>query len=232
MGTESGQELACIIRRKEFERRIGGTFWWGIGTSLGDAPRRAALEHGGGETLPVIWSAMRSKPQRHDAEPSAVLAWTEYLTAEGVRAPVPPHALVISRPKKDGSISSKYQALVCATPDDLLTQFSRGFERPFDHLAYRTFDAGKPVGQSQTTAIARRSAPSGSQPQYRADMRATLVGPLVVTMQRPVIMSAAALAELARWSLMDPNQIDAGEWRAFVASVVNTAPQLLEPAAP
>jgi len=40
MGTESGQELACIIRRKEFERRIGGTFWWGIGTSLGDVPRR------------------------------------------------------------------------------------------------------------------------------------------------------------------------------------------------
>lgn len=53
-------------------------------------------------------------------------------------------------------------------------------------------------------------------------MRATLVGPLVVTMQRPVVVSAAALAELARWSLMDPDQIDAGEWRAFVASVVNT----------
>jgi len=175
---------------------------------------------------------MRSKPQRHDAEPSAVLAWTEYMTAEGDRAPVPQHALVMSRPRKDGSIPTKYQALVCATPDDLLTQFSRGFERPFDHLAYRTFDAGKPIGQSQTTAVARLSAPSGIPPQYRADMRATLVGPLVVTMLKPIVVSTAALAELARWSLTDPDHVDATEWKAFVASVVNAVPQLLGPAVP
>jgi 4-aminobutyrate aminotransferase-like enzyme len=42
MGTEAGQTLGTILRRKELERQAGsGIFAWGIGNSLGASPALA-----------------------------------------------------------------------------------------------------------------------------------------------------------------------------------------------
>lgn len=52
-----------------------------------------------------------------------------------------------------------------------------------------------------------------------------VAAPLIVTMLRPIIMSATSLAELARWSQIEPDQVDAVEWKAFIASMVNMGQQ-------
>ena len=47
-GVEAGESLADIVARKEAERIAGqNTFWWGVGTSLGESlqrPRRMLAE--------------------------------------------------------------------------------------------------------------------------------------------------------------------------------------------
>jgi hypothetical protein len=90
---DAGQSVDRILRRKELERQLGGTFWWGIG----QAPMAEKISQLGPDP-DVILSLMRSVAHSRDSDPDSVLLWDQYIVP-GTRkiVPVPAHAVVISR---------------------------------------------------------------------------------------------------------------------------------------
>jgi hypothetical protein len=140
---ESGRSLPQILVLKETERLAGdGVFWWGVGTSLDrDAVRRAAEQSGG--ALPVLFSLMLSRPKTTDVKPEAVYVWTQW-EADGDYRDVPAHVLTFSRAHG----RKIHHALVCrsSAPLTLLSQ-------PFNPRCCRNHPTGKPLGDSQVTAL-------------------------------------------------------------------------------
>lgn len=173
---ESGQAVETIIARKEAERRATGTFWWGFGSSLGDAVATARGEAGG--TLPVILTPSLPRSRKPGGKADPVLHWTRYRVGkDGPVLDVPAGILVLSPPR------DRYAALICEADTDLTEQLAQSADRPFDDGAYRTYGLGKPVGGSQGTALVRRvDKPAGGR--YRVAVAARLVE--VVEMVNPI----------------------------------------------
>lgn len=97
MGTEAGQSLDGILRRKELERRAGhGLFAWGIGNSLGVAAKLAQEETQDSE-VEVLFTPMRSAAKQVDVAPSQVLLWLGYLGENGEQIRLPNHMVITSR---------------------------------------------------------------------------------------------------------------------------------------
>lgn len=77
IGAEAGESVSDIIARKESERTAGGgTFWWGVGTSLGPALRVEAQCARG--TIPILFCEMLGRPQRHDVSPASTVRWARW----------------------------------------------------------------------------------------------------------------------------------------------------------
>lgn len=203
MQSEAGQGLAAILARKEAERLSGGSFWWGIGNSLGPAARIAAVEAGG--ELPVLFSVMRSKPKAADAAPADVLLWTRYLDHSGEAAPLPPHVVVTSR---GGGGKDRHYALVCRSAAPLALGAHGA-----DPVRWRTL-SGKPPGASQVTALltGEHRIMAGGAP-YRTGFLADLARPWTVRLAAPRALSAAERAALDAWRPGDDWMALAGRLR-------------------
>jgi hypothetical protein len=181
MGVESGEGLEQIVRRKEAERVEGnGQFWWGIGSSLGSAVRKAARAQGG--TLPVLFSVMLAKAKPADSAPELVWRWTGWEDEAGRIHTIPPHAKVISR---GAAAKDRHYALVCHS--DVPLALTRGGER-FDPARCCTL-SGKVPGASEVTALLRGNADTRDDGPYEVCFRTVLVEPWAVKLVRPNVIS-------------------------------------------
>ncbi|ANB77399.1 hypothetical protein AYM40_20950 [Paraburkholderia phytofirmans OLGA172] len=193
MGTESGETLATIILRKEWERRLGGgRFLWGIGQSLGDNPETAANLVG---SLMAIFSPMPSKPKAIDVEPGEVVLWNGWLDNNGQVRSLPAHTFVTSRARlPSGKRKQSHYALVCSSLDELAT------DSELEVHPYRLTNVGtgKGLGASQVTAVVA-CAPAGepaSGKSYPVAFAAELEAPYFVRLAQPTLLKRRDVAEV------------------------------------
>lgn len=172
IGTESGESLQVIIRRKEVERKAcGGVFFWGVGNSVRTSlPTLRRLS----PTSSVLFSEMRSKPKAIDIGPSRLLLWLAFEDEAGNRHPLPPHSFVISRGVADGAASNRaHYALICRT-ESAIDKEPVG---ELDATALVNIRSGRPVGYSQVTSVVALNGSAASQPMhYPVTFKATLSG--------------------------------------------------------
>lgn len=211
MGAESGEALAAILRRKEFERQLGGgMFAWGIGNALGDSVSHlAALTP---EPL-AVFSPMPSRPKRVDVAPMSVLLWTAYQDAYGVVHPLPPHLAITSRGHAGNSAKARHYALFC-TSCSPLTQPQPDLTaiKPAELL---NLMSSRPLGASQVTAVVQRSREvvAGAR-EYPVAFTAHLIGPRYAKLFAPKQLSAAEIAAMA-----EAAHGEIGDWKALVADL-------------
>jgi hypothetical protein len=185
-GTEAGESIADILRRKERERlATDGVFYWGIGTSV--APGIAELVRRC-ERPEVLFSPMRSRPRAADVRPSAVARWTTGESLWGDVFDLPATVRVTSR--HDPARGRGHYALVCRS--------SRPLD-PADHgtvqfECLRNLASGSPLGASQVTAVVERLAGHPSGVAYTVALRAELVAPYFVRLRDPVGVRIPSLA--------------------------------------
>ena len=207
MGTEAGQDLGAILRRKEFERVSGsGVFAWGIGNSVGPAVRHARAL--GIDPLDVLFTRMKSAPKAVDVAPSALVLWTAYEDELGHRVELPAHMLVTSRgdiPEHDGT-KRQHFALICRSDRSLLAPPG---ELVVDASAVCNLVSRNPTGASQVTAVVRSCSTNERQRLYPVQFRARLAGPGFVRLVDGVPVTGPLMAlyqesiaakSLAQWS--------------------------------
>lgn len=188
MGTEAGQPLETILRRKELERRAGGgMFAWGIGNSLGVTTKLAQQEMQCNE-VDVLFTPMRSAAKLIDVAPSQVLLWLGYLNEDGEQARLPNHMVVTSR----GSLAHaggkrSHYALICNGRHDISIPANEGM---IDANRARNFVSSNPLGASQVTAVVRYQLSGGELPEksYPVTFRAKLHGAGFVRLSSPVVL--------------------------------------------
>jgi hypothetical protein len=182
IGTETGENIADIIDRKEGERSKGGVFWWGIGTSLGPAVRDEAQKSGG--SIPIIFCEMLGTPQTHDVSPTSKVRWTKWRDWDGSEADIPYFVLVKSRGEdRSGKRKDKHYAVVCRS-DNKLRLNPNG--QLFDPRNCRTI-SGKLPGDSQNTALLSGDiTQSHRNGRYRIAFAAMLVRPWQVILLSPI----------------------------------------------
>ena len=221
MQAESGQPLASIVQRKEYERRYGdGYFFWGVGNAPALAINPLARKQ---IRVPVIFSEMKSKPKPADTHPTRVLVWRRYLDIDGTEHPLPDHVLVTSKATVTRAMKLRgYYALMCFTDRRLeLAEGAAGF----DHLSYR--NASKhcaPVGPSQVTALLQLTDPDDeSSPtlttSYRANFHAWLTGSYWVRLSDPALICPEQLLALSHTS-----DLDAAKWVDLVSTIRDSEP--------
>jgi hypothetical protein len=205
VGAQSGEGLTAIICRKELERQTGqGSFYWGVGNSVGPAVTELAVD---GRHPAVVFSRMRAAPATKESEPGVLLLWRACLDREGKVQALPEHVVITSRaPADPGSPPRPHYALVCTTADTLSTE-AKGVMR-FNELS--NYTTGRPLGYSHVTTLVKRraaGAPHGG-PDYPVLMVAALQPPYVVQLQDPVPLppdigmslgSSAAKLDLDGW---------------------------------
>jgi hypothetical protein len=181
MGQDAGQPLDEIIIRKEAERRTGGEFWWGFGTSLG--PRVESVARLNGGTLPALFSALSNQKQAPNQNTYVWNGWRSvrkgrYRTYD--HASIPNHALVLG-----GNPDTSYYALVCRCDTELVL----GDHGPFDPAQCRTVAKGLAPGGSQRAALltGKMNHPHGP---YRIAFSAHLVVPWFVRLTDPRLLTA------------------------------------------
>lgn len=178
-GTEAGESVDAILRRKEQERRANsGVFLWGIGNSIAPAVRELIRQVAEPE---VLFSPIRSAPRPVDVAPRKVVEWTVAETLDGERLVIPPSFRVRGGSGTD-SLTARY-ALICAS-DEPLTLGDRG---SLDFGALRNMLSGNGLGASQVTAVVRRlSNEYHPATFYPVALRARLVAPFFVRLREPV----------------------------------------------
>lgn len=194
MGTEAGQPLEAILRRKELERRAGdGVFAWGIGNSLGVSAKLAQQEMQHNE-VDVLFTPMRSAAKHIDAAPSQVLLWLGYLNEGGEQVRLPSHMVVTSRGNlaQAGGKRSHY-ALICNGHHDITTPTNGGV---INANKARNFASLNPLGASQVTAVVRYQSSRDELPEksYPVTFRAKLHGTGFVRLASPVLLDGELAA--------------------------------------
>jgi len=179
-GTEAGQGIEQILRRKDEERVANqGVFLWGIGNSVGAAMTELVRRCGSPE---VLFSPIKSSVRPADAAPESVVAWTKAETVHGEEFLLPTHSLVTSRQ----SVSSPkliHYALVCFSETPLTLA---GSPLAFSFGAVRNMVSGNPVGASQVTAVVTTNiSPTGEGGMYKVPLRAKLAPPYFVRLREP-----------------------------------------------
>lgn len=188
MGTEAGQGLEAILRRKEYERLSGdGLFAWGIGNSVGPAVRHA--RELGFDSLDVLFTRMKSAPKAIDASPSAVVLWTAYEGENGDLLPLPGHVLVTSRGNTDerAGLKRNHYALLCRSARSLLSTVR---DQAVDSSAVRNLVSHNPTGASQVTAVVRKTDSHAAPRAYPVQFRAKLDGPGFVRLACPALLTS------------------------------------------
>lgn len=203
MQTEAGQEIAEIVYRKELERRsTNGCFFWGIGS----APNRLSSQFASdGKDIDVVFSLMKSKPQRRDSSPATTALWTTYFDFQGTERPLPLSALVTSRFHE---AKRAHFALMCLSTSPLRLE-DHG---PFDPTAYRNVGASAgAIGSSQVTALVKRMRENAKRSDYRINFKAKLHCSYWVRLGRPCIITGEGLA-LIRSTDIHPDTMSDEEW--------------------
>jgi len=182
-GTEAGEPVDSIFRRKEEERRgNGGVFLWGIGNSIGPSLEEL-LE--ATERPKVVFSPMASSPLARDTRPESVVMWRNATGIDGKRYDLPDYSLVTSSSGSNRRARSRY-ALVCSRDAPLWESLS-GVSISQSEL--RNLRSGSPLGSSQVTAVVRRSKNrTVSDRNYQVTLSAELVDPFFVRLSDPKII--------------------------------------------
>jgi hypothetical protein len=182
-GTEAGERVPHIIKRKEAERRRnGGIFLWGVGNNVGASIRLLAM-HAAPE---VLFSPIASAPRGCDVSPGEVVVWTEAQTLDGDRFDIPAGSLVTSR---GGSGRKFHFALVCFSERELQLADSRG---TICSAALRNLASGKQVGSSQVTSVVENGAQKEKGRNYPVAMRIELRAPYFVRLSNPVCVGTTS----------------------------------------
>jgi hypothetical protein len=144
-GTEAGEPIEEILRRKEAERVANnGIFLWGIGNALG--PSIQALKKRVADPC-VVFSPIKTPPRAIDVRPSKVVSWTTGELIDGTAYRLPVHSIVTSREKR------AHYALVCFSTQKLC------FEAATETVEFgtlRNLVSGRPLGRQQVTAVVER----------------------------------------------------------------------------
>ena len=214
MGAEAGEELAAIIRRKEWERQLGGGyFFWGVGQSLGENAKVVAPEIA---SLHVIFSPMPSKPKLIDVAPKDVVIWNAWVDAQGVVRRLPIHCFITSRASlPSGRKKESHYALVCFSDQELNEQSDEIFIFP-SHL--RNVTTKKPLGASQVTAVVHASNlkdKASDDKSYSVSFTAELRSPYCVQLAQPLLLDVEELIEIKEIT----NSGNIRSWNALVKSI-------------
>lgn len=178
MGVNSGEELSSILRRKSHELSCGGLFVWGIGNNVVAAVRKLAQCE---ENPWVLFSPMYARAAKIDRLPESVIAWLDYIGETGTLTPLPDEVLVTSRGHTPRSAKRQYFALFCTAEEPV----ALGNFGDIDKGHLRNLDSGKPVGDSQVTAVVARREGSPTR-RYSIAVRAKLVAPYCAPLATPV----------------------------------------------
>ena len=184
-GTETGQAIEDIVKRKDIERREnGGVFLWGIGNSIGPSVHLLLRNT---KSPTVIFSPIKSQPRDCDVAPERIAVWTHAVGYDGSRFEIPNASLVISHLPKTGKTT--HYALVCRAERLALLDQSRVSDE-INLAALRNLKSDRPLGSSQVTAVVRRASNSGAQgTRYPVSMIAELVYPYFVSLHNPVLIA-------------------------------------------
>lgn len=198
-GTEAGQSISDILRRKEKERAANdGVFYWGIGNAVGpsilELLRRAVEPE-------VLFSPIKSAPKREDVTPEAVVAWTAAAGLDGEPHRLPIWSLITSRFNMG---RPRHYALVCKS-DFPFTDESAFARESAERIAIgelANIVTGRPLGSSQVTAVVQRQVRSNlSSAEYEVKFRARLVPPYFVQLSDPRPITVAAACSWANASM-------------------------------
>jgi hypothetical protein len=181
VGTEAGQLLGSILRRKEEERLSnGGFFFWGIGNAIGPSLRELVRR----ADPQVVFTPIRSAPRPVDVNPGQIVAWTRARGLDDRPFNLPTRTLITSRFDPASRKDSHY-ALVCFSEIAITAQTN-------DELAFTSDDVqnlltGRPVGASQVTAVVEKAVLNGvtSTRRYHVLLRASLVAPYLLRLTEP-----------------------------------------------
>ena len=186
-GTEAGQPIEQILKRKEQERAAnGGLFLWGIGNSLAPSMEEL-LRHT--DNPEVLFSPTKTKARVEDADPDRVVAWTRAETLEGNDFQLPSASLVTSGLNSPRKVT--HYALVCQSDLPLVPESGCSL----DFHALRNILTGQPIGASQVTAVAEYTvSTSQSAREYSVALRAHLVPPFFIKLRGPVPLADARAA--------------------------------------
>jgi hypothetical protein len=184
MGSEAGQGLSDIVRRKDLERQCGrGLFAWGIGNSVGPAIEYARAA----ERMPelfALFTPMKSRPKAIDASPAQIVMWMSYYAGADHIATLPSHMLITSRGQAgSGTEKRVHYALFCRSDDSLLDQRDHG---AIDQRAVSNLVSSNPVGASQVTSVVRHDQSLASKATYPVLFKAKLAEAGFVRLANPV----------------------------------------------
>jgi hypothetical protein len=182
VGSEAGQSLGSILQRKEAERASNdGLFFWGIGNAIGPSVRELLRCYPRPE---VIFSPIKSRPRKEDANPRQVAVWTKAERLDGSTFELPQRALITSRFDVAAPRAVHY-ALVCST-NAPLTAASAGV---LDVAEVENLVTGRPVGASQVTAVVRRRKREDNlSREYDVLLRAKLTPPFFLRLLDPILL--------------------------------------------
>ena len=202
-GTEAGESIESILKRKEEERSAnGGVFLWGIGNAIAPSMRELIrLER----DPQVLFSPMRSKPKPTDVNPSMVVAWAGACALDGGRFHIPPSSVVTSRMDASNPKISHF-ALVCYSDEKLVLRDDLDF---LNLHSMRNLRTGRAIGASQTTAIVTHAEPDVMETnRYAVSLRVRLVSPFLLQLRDPVVVPEdidyGSLAEYVRCDWATP----------------------------
>lgn len=179
-GTEAGEPIERILKRKEAERQAnGGMFCWGIGNSIAPAMTELLERIDYPE---LLFSPIKSRPRKVDVSPPDVVRWTTATDLWGSRFDVPAGTQITSRWNRERPRLAHY-ALVCASAEPLRpSRLGRLSVRKLRNLC-----SGAPPGASQVTAVVSRSDESEhAKRDYTVVLRARLVTPYFIRLGDPV----------------------------------------------
>jgi len=187
MGSDAGQPLSDIIRRKEMERQCGdGVFAWGIGNSVGPAIKYAKLV-GKERELDALFTPMKAAPKAIDVSPSLIVMWLGYFSSADDVELLPEHMLITSRGQfGNGDEKKVHYALICRSGEPLTTQQAH---MAIDHRAVRNLVSSNPVGASQVTSIVRYRSSDSRNATYSVVFRAKLTEQAFVRLAVPVALT-------------------------------------------
>lgn len=191
MGTEAGQALSEIVRRKDLERECGnGIFAWGIGNSIGPAIKYAKCAERV-SVLEALFTPMKAAPKAIDAAPASIVMWLGFLSDTGKVEPLPEHMLVTSRGRSgSGEEKRTHYALICRSTTPLATQKAH---HAIDHRAACNLVSSNPVGASQVTSVVRYRPTDSLDAAYPVLFRAELTELAFVRLADPVVLTGKLL---------------------------------------
>jgi hypothetical protein len=198
-GTEAGQSISDILRRKEQERSAnGGVFYWGIGNAVGPSILELLRKSSEPE---VLFSPIKSAPRRGDVAPESVVAWTAAAGLNGEPYRLPIWSLITSRFNIG---RPRHYALVCRSDSSLLDEFDTVAPN-IEKIAIGQLTnivTGRPLGSSQVTAVVMRHVqPVSSSAEYSVKFRAKLIPPYFIQLSAPRPITAKVACSWANMSI-------------------------------